>query len=432
MEKAAPMPLPPDFDSRARVNEECTMHEQAPAPTSLAIDEGVSEAASTESDVTEVMETAGRFRVYLGAAPGVGKTFAMLSEGQRRREDGIDVVVGYAECHGRPPTEELLDGLEIVPYREVAYRGMRIQEMDLDAVLRRKPRLALVDELAHTIVPDTGKYKKRWQEVLELLEAGINVITTVNIQHLESIADAVEQLTGAPVHERVPDSVVRRADQIELVDSSPEELRRRLLDGKIYSPQMVPQALNHFFRSENLIALRELAFRFLADEPEEELLEFLSRQQSGAALEPSERIMVAVTGAPGTEAVLRRAARIAARFQAELHVVHVVRDNGAARSDDDSLEALRPVATEVGGRWVELRGDDVAQTIIEFARDTRITQVVLGSGQRSRWWKMLRGGSTAQRVQRMAVAAGIDVHIIVRREVPLEVSGIATGGEGVR
>jgi len=407
------------------------MHEQAPAPTSLGIDEGVSEAASTESDVTEVMETAGRFRVYLGAAPGVGKTFAMLSEGHRRREDGIDVVVGYAECHGRPPTEALLKGLEIVPYREVAYRGMRFLEMDLDAVLLRKPRLALVDELAHTIVPGTGKYKKRWQEVLELLEAGINVITTVNIQHLESIADAVEQLTGAPVHERVPDSVVRRADQIELVDSSPEELRQRMLDGKIYSPQMVPQALNHFFRSENLIALRELAFRFLADEPEEELLEFLSRQQIGAAWEPSERIMVAVTGAPGTEAVLRRAARIAARFQAELHVVHVV-GNGAARSDNDSLEALRLVATEVGARWVELQGDDVAQTIIEFARDTHITQVVLGSRQRSRWWKMLRGGSTAQRVQRMAVAAGIDVHIIVRRELPLEVSEIATGGDGVR
>ena len=288
------------------MNEEPSIHEQVTAPTSLGIDEGVSEAASTESDVTEVMETAGRFRVYLGAAPGVGKTFAMLSEGQRRREDGIDVVVGYAECHGRAPTQALLDGLEIVPYREVAYRGMRLQEMDLDAVLLRRPRLALVDELAHTIVPGTGKFKKRWQQVLELLEAGINVITTVNIQHLESIADAVEEVTGAPVQERVPDSVVRRADQIELVDSSPEELRRRMLDGKIYSPQMVPQALEHFFRSENLIALRELAFRFLADEPEEELLEFLTRQQSGAGWEPSERIMVAVTGAPGTEAVLRR------------------------------------------------------------------------------------------------------------------------------
>ncbi|MGO8826440.1 MAG: universal stress protein [Acidimicrobiales bacterium] len=414
------------------MNEESTMHEHAPAPTSLGIDEAVSEAASTESDVTEVMETAGRFRVYLGAAPGVGKTFAMLSEGHRRREDGIDVVVGYAECHGRPPTEALLDGLEIVPYREVAYRGMRFLEMDLDAVLLRKPRLALVDELAHTIVPGTGKYEKRWQEVLKLLEAGINVITTVNIQHLESIADAVEQLTGAPVHERVPDSVVRRADQIELVDSAPEELRRRLLDGKIYSPQMVPQALNHFFRSENLIALRELAFRFLADEPEEELLEFLSRQQSGAAWEPSERIMVAVTGAPGTEAVLRRAAQIAARLQGELHVVHVVSGNGAARSDDDSLDTLRLVATEVGARWFELRGDDVAQTIIKYARDAHITQVVLGSRQRSRWWKMLRGGSIAQRVQGMAVAAGIDVHIIVRREVPPEVNEIATGGDGVR
>ena len=408
------------------------MYEQAPAPTSLGIDEGVSEAASTESDVTEVMESRGRFRVYLGAAPGVGKTFAMLSEGQRRREDGIDIVVGYAECHGRPATEALLDGLEIVPYRDVAYRGTHFQEMDFDAVLVRKPRLVLVDELAHTIVARTGKYTKRWQEVLELLEAGINVITTVNIQHLESIADAVEQLTGTPVHERVPDSVVRRADQIELVDSSPEELRRRMIDGKLYSPQMVPQALDHFFRSENLIALRELAFRFLADEPEEELREFLSRRERGAAWEPSERIMVAVTGAPGTQAVLRRAARIAARLQGELHVVHVVSGNGVARSEGDSLDTVRRVATEVGARWVELRGDDVAQTIIEFARDARITQVVLGSRQHSRWWKMLRGGSTAQRVQQMAVAAGIDVHIIVRREVPQEAGEIATGGDDVR
>ncbi len=405
------------------------MHDQAPAQRSLRIDEGVSEAASTETDVTEVMETAGRFRIYLGAAPGVGKTFAMLSEGRRRHEDGTDVVVGYAECHGRPPTEALLDKLEIVPYREAGYRGMRLQEMDLDAVLLRRPRLALVDELAHTIVPGTGKYKKRWQEVLELLEAGINVITTVNIQHVESIADAVEQLTGAPVRERVPDSVVRRADQIELVDSSPEDLRRRLLDGKIYPPQMVPQALNHFFRSENLIALRELAFRFLADEPEDELLEFLDRQQSRAAWEPSERIMVTVTGAPGTEVVLRRAARFAARFQAELHAVHVVSGNGAARSDDDSLEALRLVATEIGARWVELRGDDVAQTIMDTARDMRITQVVLGSSRRSRWWRMLRGGSTTQKVQRMAVAAGIDVHIIVRRRVPREASELATGDD---
>ncbi len=409
------------------MNEESTTHEPAPAPTSLGIDEGVSEAAAAESNVTEVMETAGRFRIYLGAAPGVGKSFAMLSEGQRRREDGIDVVVGYAECHGRPGTETLLNGLEIVPYREVAYRGMRFQEMDVDAVLVRKPRLALVDELAHTIVPDTGKYKKRWQEVLKLLEAGINVITTVNIQHLESVSDAVERLTGTSVHERVPDSVVRRADQIELVDSSPEELRRRMLDGKIYSPEMVPRALNHFFRSENLITLRELAFRFLADEPEAELLEFVSRQQRGAVWEPSERIMVAVKGGPGNEAVLRRAARIAGRLQGELHVVHVDSGNGAARSDDDSLEALRRVATEVGARWVELEGDDVAQTITDYACETRITQVVLGSRPRSRWWKMRRGGSTAQRVQRRAVAAGIDVHIIVRREVPREVNEIATG-----
>ena len=246
----------------------------------MSIDEGVSTAATTDEDVTDVVEEAGHFRVYLGAAAGVGKTFAMLNEGHRRRARGADVVIGYVESHGRPLTESLIEGLEVVPRLEIDYRGTQFSEMDLPAVLTRHPQVALVDELAHTNVPGSGLHEKRWQDIIALLEAGIDVITTVNIQHLESIADAVEQLAGVQVRERVPDWVVRRADQIELVDSSPEQLRRRMLHGNIYPAEKVPQALNEFFRADNLIALRELALRFLADESEEELLEHLRRHQA--------------------------------------------------------------------------------------------------------------------------------------------------------
>ena len=208
--------------------------------------EDVSAAAEADTDTAGEVEPAGHFRIYLGAAPGVGKTYAMLSEGQRRRSRGADVVAGFVETYGRPLTEALLNGYEIIPRKAVDYRGTRLEEMDLDAVLRRRPEVALVDELAHTNVPGSGWHDKRWQDVLDILGAGINVITTVNIQHLESLADEVEQMTGAPVRERVPDWVVRKASQIELIDSSPQQLRRRMLHGNIYPKNKVPQALTHF------------------------------------------------------------------------------------------------------------------------------------------------------------------------------------------
>jgi two-component system sensor histidine kinase KdpD len=277
-----------------------------------------------DADAAGEVDPAGHFRVYLGAAPGVGKTYAMLSEGQRLRARGTDVVAGFVEAYGRPLTEALINGLEVVPRRVVDYRGSRMEEMDLDAILRRRPEVALVDELAHTNVPGSGRHDKRWQDVLEILGAGIDVITTVNIQHLESIADEVEQMTGAKVRERVPDWVVRKADQIELADSSPEQLRRRMLHGNIYPKDRVPQALAHFFRTDNLIALRELALRFVADESDEELLEHLRRHQPQVVWETCERIMAAVTAAPGTDVLLRRAARIASREKGELDVVHVI------------------------------------------------------------------------------------------------------------
>jgi len=383
----------------------------------VGTDEGVSEAASAEDDATEVVEEAGHFRVYLGAAAGVGKTYAMLSEGHRRLDRGADVVVGFVECHGRRLTEQLIEGLEVVPRRVVEYHGSRLEEMDLDAILRRHPKIALIDELAHTNVPGSGRHEKRWQDVMEILGAGISVITTVNIQHLESIADEVERMTGTKVRERVPDWAVRKADQIELVDSSPEQLRRRMVHGNIYPEEQVPQALTHFFRSDNLIALRELALRFLADQSDEELLDYLQQHEASTIRETAERILVAVTTEPGDDGLLRRAARIAARTKGDLDAVHVASDISNA-ADRQATARLRELATDVGARWHEIQDDDPARAIARFARQHQITQIVIGSSQRSRWQQLAGGGSHVVKVIREAGAVGIDVHVIVRRDSP--------------
>jgi two-component system, OmpR family, sensor histidine kinase KdpD len=377
----------------------------------------VSEAATAETDATEVVEEAGHFRVYLGAAAGVGKTYAMLNEGQRRRGRGADVVIGFVECHGRRLTEQLIDGLEVVPRKVVDYRGSRLEEMDLDAVLRRRPKIALVDELAHTNVPGSGRHDKRWQDVMDILAAGINVITTVNIQHLESIADGVEHMTGARVRERVPDWVVRKADQIELVDSSPEQLRRRMMHGNIYPEERVSRALSHFFRTDNLIALRELALRFLADETDEQLLEHLRRRESRGVWETCERIMVAVTAEPGNEGPLRRAARMASRFKAELDAVHVTAGDASLRGDRRSIGRLRDLAADIGAEWHEIEDDDPARAIARFAQQHQVTQIVIGSSKRSRWRQLSGGGSNVARVIREAGAFGIDVHVIARGDL---------------
>ena len=381
----------------------------------------MSEAAAAEQDPTGVVEDAGHFRIYLGAAAGVGKTYAMLSEGHRRLSRGADVVIGFVECHGRPHTEQLMEGLEAVPRKTVEYRGSQLAEMDLDAVLRRRPRIALIDELAHTNVPGSGRHGKRWQDVMEILGAGIGVITTVNIQHLESIADEVERLTGAKVRERVPDWAVRKADQIELVDSSPEQLRRRMLHGNIYPDEQAPQALTHFFRTDNLIALRELALRFLADQTDEELLAYLRQQEEEEAAtvwETAERIMVAITAEPGNDGLLRRAARIAARTKADLDAVHVVANDASSAADQQATAQLRELATDVGARWHEIQDDDPARAIAMFARQHQITQIVIGSSHRSRWQQLAGGGSHVVKVIREAGAVGIDVHVIARRDVP--------------
>jgi two-component system sensor histidine kinase KdpD len=270
--------------------------------------------------------------------------------------------------------------------------------MDLDAVFDRHPQVVLVDELAHTNVPGSGRHEKRWQDVMAFLSADIDVITTLNIQHLESIADAVERILEVQIRERVPDWVLRKADQIELVDSSPEQLRRRMIHGNIYPPEKVPQALSHYFRTDNLTALRELALRFLADETEEQLLEYLRHQRKDVVWETHERILVGVTTAPGTDAIVRRASRMASRIKADLQVLHVFASGRAGRFPDDQLITLRQVTADVGAEWNEVRSDDPAQALIEFARSRPFTQIVVGSSGRSRFQELLGRGSIVRKI----------------------------------
>jgi two-component system sensor histidine kinase KdpD len=377
----------------------------------------VNQAAQADTDTAGEVEAAGHFRIYLGAAPGVGKTYAMISEAHRRQGRGADVVVGFVESYGRPLTEALIGGLEVIPRKTVDYGGARLEEMDLDAVLRRRPGVALIDELAHTNVPGSGRNGKRWQDIRDILRAGIDVITTVNIQHLESIADQVEQMTGTRVRERVPDLFVRKADQTELIDSSPEQLRRRMLHGNIYAKERIPQALTHFFRTDNLIALRELALRFVADESEEELLEYLRRRRPQVLWETTERIMAAVSGLPGTDVLLRRAARIASRFKGELDVVHVIVGDTGLPGDRQSIDGLRQLTADLGARWHEIQDDDPALAIVGFAQQHQITQIVIGSMLRN-WWHITDGGPILRRVIHEAGASGIDVLVISRRGTP--------------
>src|SRR6476646_5384915 len=292
----------------------------------------------------------GQLRLYLGAAPGVGKTFAMLNEGLRRHGRGTDVVVGFVETHGRPRTAEQIGDLEILPRRRIEYRGTEFEEMDVDAVIARHPDVALVDELAHTNIPGSGN-EKRWQDVEELLAAGIDVISTLNIQHLESVNDVVERITGVAQRETIPDAVVRRAEQIELVDMTPEALRRRMAHGNIYQPEKIDAALGNYFRVGNLSALRELALLWVADRVDEALEEYRELHGIDGTWETRERVVVAITGAPGGEDVLRRAARLAMRTRGELLGVHVRPCDGLAGPSTERLGELRRLLSELGGQY---------------------------------------------------------------------------------
>ena len=357
----------------------------------------------------------GRLRVYLGAAPGVGKTYAMLGEGRRRAERGTDVVVGLVEDHGRARTREMAAGLEQVPRRTVAHRGVTLTEMDLDAVLTRHPAVALVDELAHTNAPGS-RHEKRWQDVEELLAAGIDVISTVNVQHLESLNDVVEKITGVPQRERIPDAVVRAADQIEIVDMAPEALRRRMAHGNVYEAGQVDAALSNYFRVGNLTALRELALLWMADEVDEALQRYRAAHDIDHTWEARERVVVALTGGPEGETLVRRAARIAARATGgDLLAVHVTRSDGLTGADPARLSEQRRLVETLGGSYHHVVGDDVAEALLAFARAENATQLVLGVSRRSRVAALLTGPGIGFTTTRRS--GDIDVHLVSHAHV---------------
>ncbi|MGW5386706.1 ATP-binding protein [Nocardia sp. NPDC003963] len=352
--------------------------------------------------------TPGELRIYLGAAPGVGKTYAMLGEAHRRLGRGQDVVAAIVETHGRAQTAELLEGVEQLPRIAIAYRGTVQYELDVDAVLRRRPELVLVDELAHTNTPGS-RNRKRYQDVQELIAAGIDVVSTVNIQHLEGLNDVVEQITGVVQRETVPDAVVRAADQIELVDITPEALQRRISRGNVYAADKADAALAHYFRRGNLTALRELALLWLADQVDAALAKYRADHRITDTWEARERVVVAVTGGRESETLVRRAGRIAAKSSAELLVVHVVRGDGLTGVAAPQMAAVRELATHLGAELHTVVGDDVPVALLDFARTVNATQLVLGTSRRSRWARMFDEGIGAEVVQR---SGKIDVHMV--------------------
>ncbi|WP_068928760.1 sensor histidine kinase [Planobispora rosea] len=356
----------------------------------------------------------GRLRVYLGAAPGVGKTFAMLEEGLRGMERGRDVVVGLVETHGRARTAALLDGMEVVPRRILFHRGESFTEMDTEAVIARRPGVALVDELAHTNAPGS-RNAKRWQDIEQILEAGIDVVSTVNIHHLESLTDVVRRITGVTQRETVPDEVVRRADQVELVDMTPQALRRRLAHGNIYAPEEIDAALSSYFREGNLTALRQLALLWVAGKVDEQLEHYRAEHGIAGTWEVRERVVVALTGGPEGDTLIRRAARVAGRSSgADLLAVHVTRAGGGLSDASPAhLARQRALVEALGGSYHQVVGQDVPRALLDFARGVNATQLVVGASRRGRLAQVLSRGVGTEII---ALSGSIDVHMVTHGE----------------
>ncbi|WDZ93310.1 ATP-binding protein [Nocardiopsis sp. HUAS JQ3] len=357
--------------------------------------------------------TRGHLRVYLGAAPGVGKTYRMLDEAHRRRDRGADVVIGFVESHGRAMTEAMVDDLETVPRAVLTHRGARLEEMDLDAVLARRPQVVLVDDLAHANAPG-ARNARRWQDIEALLEAGITVLSTLDVQHLESLNDVVERVTGTRQSETVPDAWVRGADQIELVDMTPEALRRRLAHGNVYGPDRIDAALGHRFRVDTLTALRELALLWLAGRVDDELRRHRGGHRAAPAWQTRERVVVGLSGGPGGEALIRRAARIAGRGEGvELLAVHVALGDGPVGADPAMLARQRVLVEDLGGTYHQVLGEDVPAALTAFAQGADATQLVLGASGRGRLARLLRPGVGAATA---ALSESIDVHLVTLEE----------------
>ncbi len=355
----------------------------------------------------------GRLKLYVGFAAGVGKTYRMLEEGHALKRRGVDVVVGFVETHGRADTAALIEGLEVVPRRRIEYRGVTVEEMDLDAVVQRKPEIAIVDELAHTNAPGSAN-RKRYQDVLALLDAGINVIGAFNIQHLESLNDVVEQVTGVVVRETVPDSFLKQVDQVVNLDLAVEDLLDRLKAGKIYSHDKIEWALEHFFRSSNLVTLRELALREVAESLERSGAEQARLAQPVKARRPRPRVMACMSSrSPHAQALLRRASRLAGRLNTDWFAVYVETPPEAPNLIDAEaqrhLHAAIELARDLGAEVVRLQASDPAAALLDFARSHAVGNIVIGRSHQP-WWRQIFGRSVPLRIVREA--AGFDVHIV--------------------
>ncbi len=363
-----------------------------------------------------VQEGRGKLKIFLGAAPGVGKTYEMLQAAQAKRREAIDVVIGVVETHGRRETEALLAGLEVVPRRRVDYKGRMLAEMDLDRILLRRPRLVLVDELAHTNAPG-GRHPKRYLDVEELLAAGIDVYTTLNIQHVESLNDVVAQITRIRVRETVPDSILDRADDIEVVDLSPEDLIQRLKEGKVYLPHQAERAVQHYFKPGNLTALRELALRRTAQRVDEQMLTYMRQHAISGPWAAGERVLVCVSEAPDCAALVRYAKRLADRLHAPWTALYVetARYHRLGEQERDRIADGLRLAEKLGGEAITIPGGRIAEDVVGYAQANNITHIVLGKSERSRWFEMLHGSV---------------VHDLVRRAGNISVHVIAGGGEG--
>ena len=373
----------------------------------------------------------GRLRVYLASAAGAGKTYTMLNEGHRRENRGTDVVVGYVETHGRPMTQAQLGDLEVTPRKKISYRGVTLEEMDTEAIIARHPKVALIDELAHTNVPGS-KHPKRYQDVEEILDAGINVVTTLNIQHLESLNDLVASITGVRVRETLPDWILDQADEVELIDISPHALRQRMKHGNIYPSERIDAALNNFFREGNLTALRELALRRTAEKTEAQLEQYMTEHHISQPWPASERVLVGFDSRPHTRQVIRDAWRLAHGLHADFIAVSIQPEGylaftskliGWLKYGKDALKyreaALRRLeehallAEDLGAEVIRTQSSDIARTLVEIAREHQVTQIVLGQPARSHWEELIRG-SIINRLLRLST--DIDIHLVPRSE----------------
>jgi two-component system sensor histidine kinase KdpD len=357
----------------------------------------------------EARSERGKLKIFFGAAPGVGKTYSMLEAARKVAKEGRDVLVGYIEPHVRPETQALVLGLDVLARREIEYRGTKLVDFDLEAALASKPQLILVDELAHTNAPGLT-HAKRWQDVIDLLDAGIDVYTTLNVQHLESVNDIVARITGVTVRETVPDSVFERADEVELVDLAPDDLIDRLREGKVYVPQQAQRAVQNFFQKGNLIALRELALRKVAERVDAQMASYRREHKIEGTWAVSERLLVCVGPSPMSPRLVRATRRLAAGLRAPWVAVHV--DSPTAGrltpADEERLNRTMALATQLGGETATLSGTNAAEEIVRYARDRNVTRIIVGKSQRPRWKEILRGSLVYELTRR---SGDIDVYV---------------------